>query len=146
MIVSVAGIWRIGIKFPPIQGTIRGGRIQSTGVPVIHFGTGNGTFLELFQQAGGDVLGLDWRVDLGAAWERAGYSTAVQGNLDPIALLAPLPELRSRVRAVLDAAAGRPGHIFNLGHGIIPETPVAHVRAAVGMVREYCAERRSCAP
>ncbi len=121
-------------------------RIQSTGVPVIHFGTGNGTFLELFQQAGGDVLGLDWRVDLGAAWERAGYSTAVQGNLDPIALLAPLPELRSRVRAVLDAAAGRPGHIFNLGHGIIPETPVAHVRAAVGMVREYCAERRSCAP
>ena len=112
-------------------------RIGAAGVPVIHFGTGNGAFLELFRQAGGAVLGLDWRVDLGEAWNRLGPATAVQGNLDPIALLAPLPELRAKVRAVLDGAAGRPGHIFNLGHGIIPETPVGNVRAVVQMVREY---------
>ncbi len=116
-------------------------RIQSGGVPVIHFGTGNAGFLDVFCRAGGDVLGLDWRVDLAEAWKRVGHETPVQGNLDPLALLAPLPELRRKVRAVLAAAAGRPGHIFNLGHGIIPETPVEHVRAAVGMVREYCAER-----
>lgn len=116
-------------------------RIQSGGVPVIHFGTGNAGFLDVFCRAGGDVLGLDWRVDLAEAWKRAGHETPVQGNLDPLALLAPLPELRHKVRAVLAAADGRPGHIFNLGHGIIPETPVEHVRAAVGMVREYCAER-----
>lgn len=116
-------------------------RIQASGVPVIHFGTGNGGFLDVFCQAGGDVLGLDWRVDLAAAWARVGHANPVQGNLDPIALLSPLPELRSKVRAVLDGAAGRPGHIFNLGHGIIPETPVENVRAAVGMVREYCAEQ-----
>ena len=116
-------------------------RIQSGGVPVIHFGTGNAGFLDVFCRAGGDVLGLDWRVDLAEAWKRVGHETPVQGNLDPLALLAPLPELRRKVRAVLAAADGRPGHIFNLGHGIIPETPVEHVRAAVGMVREYCSER-----
>ena len=119
-------------------------RIQSGGVPVIHFGTGNAGFLDVFCRAGSDVLGLDWRVDLAAAWERVGHDTPVQGNLDPIALLAPLPELRRKVRAVMAAANGRPGHIFNLGHGIIPETPVEHVRAAVSMVREYCAERKAC--
>ena len=111
--------------------------IQATGVPVIHFGTGNGAFLEVFAQAGGDVIGLDWRVELGRAWEKVGGSRAVQGNLDPIALLAPTAELRRKVHAVLKGAAGRPGHIFNLGHGIIPETPVEQVRAAVQMVREY---------
>ncbi len=115
-------------------------RVQAEGVPVIHFGTGNGAYLELFRQAGGDVLGLDWRVDLGSAWDRVGTEVAVQGNLDPIALLAPLPELRAKVATVLDAAAGRPGHIFNLGHGIIPETPVDHVRAVVQMVREHARE------
>ncbi len=115
-------------------------RVQAEGVPVIHFGTGNGSYLELFRRAGGDVLGLDWRVDLGAAWDRVGPDVAVQGNLDPIALLAPLGELRTKVAAVLDAAAGRPGHIFNLGHGIIPETPVEHVRAVVRMVREHAHE------
>ena len=114
-------------------------RIRGEGVPVIHFGTGNGAYLELFRQAGGDVIGLDWRVEIGSAWDRLGHDIAVQGNLDPIALLAPVPELRAKVHAVLDGAAGRPGHIFNLGHGIIPETPVEHVRAAVQMVREYCA-------
>ena len=83
------------------------------------------------------MLGLDWRVAIGSAWDRVGDGVAVQGNLDPIALLAPLPTLRAGVHAVLDGAAGRPGHIFNLGHGIIPQTPVEHVRAAVQMVRDY---------
>ena len=109
---------------------------------MIHFGTGNGAFLEAFSGAGGDVLGLDWRVELGPAWERVGHGVAVQGNLDPIALLAPVPELKAKVHAILDDAAGRPGHIFNLGHGIIPETPVESVRAVVRMVRDYAAESR----
>jgi uroporphyrinogen decarboxylase len=112
-------------------------QIQTTSVPVIHFGTGNGTFLELFNSAGGNVLGLDWRVHLDEAWERVGHTVAVQGNLDPIALLAPLPELRRKVEAILARAGGRPGHIFNLGHGIIPQTPVANVKAVVEMVRDY---------
>ena len=124
---------------PHSQALIR--RVQAAGVPVIHFGTGTGAYVELFRRAGGDVLGLDWRVDLGAAWDRAGPDVAVQGNLDPISLLAPLPELRAKVRAILDAAGGRAGHIFNLGHGIVPETPVEHVRAAVGFVREWAASR-----
>lgn len=112
-------------------------RIQALGVPVIHFGTGTGSFLELFREAGGDAVGVDWRVDLDAAWQRIGDGFAIQGNMDPIALLAPDAVLRRRVNAVLDAAGGRPGHIFNLGHGIIPETPVQHVRNAVRMVRDY---------
>lgn len=112
-------------------------RIRAEGAPVIHFGTGNAAFLETFNSAGGDVLGLDWRVELGSAWERVGHGVAVQGNLDPIALLAPVPELQAKVHAILDSAAGRPGHIFNLGHGIIPETPVESVRAVVRMVRDY---------
>lgn len=112
-------------------------QIQSTTVPVIHFGTANGTFLELFHSAGGDVLGLDWRVRLDEAWDRIGNPSAVQGNLDPIALLAPLPELRRKVENILSQAGGRPGHIFNLGHGIIPQTPVDNVKAVVEMVRGY---------
>ena len=112
-------------------------QIQSTSVPAIHFGTGNGAFLELFHSAGGDVLGLDWRVRLDEAWGRVGEEAAVQGNLDPIALLAPLPELRRKVEDVLARAAGRPGHIFNLGHGIVPQTPVENVQAVVEMVRDY---------
>ena len=117
-------------------------RIRAGGAPVIHFGTGNGAFLEAFSSAGGDVLGLDWRVELGSAWKRVGHGVAVQGNLDPIALLAPVAELQAKVHAILDSAAGRPGHIFNLGHGIIPETPVESVRAVVRMVRDYTAEPR----
>ena len=112
-------------------------QIQSTSVPVIHFGTGNGAFLELFHSAGGNVLGLDWRVRLDEAWGRIGEETPVQGNLDPLALLAPLPELRRKVEDVLSRAAGRPGHIFNLGHGIVPQTPVDNVKAVVQMVRDY---------
>jgi uroporphyrinogen decarboxylase len=106
------------------------------GVPVIHFGTGTAALLPLMREAGGDVIGLDWRVDLGEAWARLGPDVAVQGNLDPAALLASPDRFRRRVRAILDRAAGRPGHIFNLGHGVHPETPVDHVIALVDMVHE----------
>jgi uroporphyrinogen decarboxylase len=106
------------------------------GVPVIHFGTVTGTLLELMRDAGGDVIGLDWRVDLANAWARLGPGVGLQGNLDPIALFAEPREIRARARAILDKAAGRPGHIFNLGHGILPETPVDHVVALVDAVHE----------
>ena len=105
-------------------------------VPVIHFGTVTGNLLELMREAGGDVIGLDWRVNLGEAWARLDHRVAVQGNLDPIALFAGLDEIRARAKAILDQAGGRPGHIFNLGHGILPETPVDHVIALVDMVHE----------
>jgi uroporphyrinogen decarboxylase len=105
-------------------------------VPVIHFGTVTGNLLELMREAGGDVIGLDWRVDLAQAWARIGYDVGVQGNLDPIVLFADIAEIRSRARAILDQAAGRPGHIFNLGHGILPETPVDNVRSLVDAVHE----------
>jgi uroporphyrinogen decarboxylase len=108
----------------------------SPGVPLIHFGTGTGNLLELMREAGGDVIGLDWRVELDQAWARLGYGVGVQGNLDPVVLFADIPEIRRRVRAILDQAAGRPGHIFNLGHGILPETPVDHVRALIDAVHE----------
>ena len=113
------------------------------GVPVIHFGTVTGNLLELMREAGGDVIGLDWRVNLGEAWARLGYDVAVQGNLDPIALFADVPEIRNRARAILDQAAGRAGHIFNLGHGILPETPVDHAIALVDAVHEMSAARAS---
>lgn len=111
--------------------------VAATGVPVIHFGTGTATLLALMRRAGGDVLGLDWRVPLDQGWARLGHDVAVQGNLDPAALFAPRPELERRVRAVLDRAGGRPGHIFNLGHGILPETPVENVRAVVEWVQAH---------
>jgi uroporphyrinogen decarboxylase len=106
------------------------------GVPVVHFGTGTAGLLEAMRDAGGDVIGLDWRVDLDAAWARLGPGVAVQGNLDPAALLGPPKEIRRRVRAILDRAGGRPGHVFNLGHGVLPATPVDHVRAMVDAVHE----------
>jgi uroporphyrinogen decarboxylase len=106
------------------------------GAPVIHFGTGTATLLPLMKEAGGDVIGLDWRVNLDQAWATLGAGVGVQGNLDPAALLAPPAAFRARVRAILDRAGGRPGHIFNLGHGVLPETPVDHVAALVDMVHE----------
>jgi uroporphyrinogen decarboxylase len=113
------------------------------GVPVIHFGTVTGNLLDLMREAGGDVIGLDWRVNLGEAWARLGYDVAVQGNLDPIALFADVAEIRRRARAILDQAAGRAGHIFNLGHGILPETPVEHAIALVDAVHEMSARAHS---
>ncbi len=108
-------------------------------VPVIHFGTITSTLLELMREAGGEVIGLDWRVDLGTAWQRLGPDVGVQGNLDPVALFADIPEIRRRAREILNGVGGRPGHIFNLGHGILPQTPVDHVRALVDMVHEMSA-------
>ncbi|MFN2316217.1 MAG: uroporphyrinogen decarboxylase [Gemmatimonadales bacterium] len=118
-------------------------RLAGLGVPRIHFGVGADHLLESMTEAGGDVIGLDWRTPLDDGWRRLGGDRAVQGNLDPVALFAPLPELRRRVVAILDQAAGRPGHIFNLGHGILPPTPVDRVRAVVEMVHEYSAARPS---
>ena len=111
-------------------------RLRPLGVPTIHFGVDTTTLLELMRDAGGDVLGLDWRVPLDEAWVWVGEDRAVQGNLDPVALFAPRPELEARVRDVLRRAGGRPGHIFNLGHGILPGTPVDNVRAVVDLVHE----------
>ena len=111
--------------------------IQSTGVPVIHFGTGATTLLPAMKAAGGTVIGLDWRLPLDDGWKLLGYDIAVQGNLDPAVLFAPLPEIEKRVRQILHFAQGRPGHIFNLGHGILQNTPVDHVKAVVDMVHEY---------
>jgi len=112
-------------------------RLASAGVPTIHFGVGTATLLELLREAGGDVIGVDWRIPLDAAWERVGHDRAIQGNLDPAALFAPREELERRVRVILDRAGGRPGHIFNLGHGILPETPVESVRAVVDLVHAH---------
>ncbi|HKV55222.1 MAG TPA: uroporphyrinogen decarboxylase [Candidatus Binataceae bacterium] len=109
------------------------------GVPVIHFGTVTGNLLELMREAGGDVIGLDWRVDLDEAWARVGHDIAVQGNLDPVALFADRVEIKRRTREILDRAGGRPGHIFNLGHGILPNTPVDNVIALVDAVHELSA-------
>jgi uroporphyrinogen decarboxylase len=112
-------------------------RIRSTGVPVIHFGTGTGGFFRELHAAGGDVMGVDWRINIDQAWMDISYRAAIQGNLDPAVLFAPLPELRMRVFELLKRTGARPGHIFNLGHGVLPETPVAHVKAVVDLVREF---------
>lgn len=111
--------------------------VQASGVPVIHFGTGTATLLGEMKQAGGSVIGLDWRVPLDQGWAAVGEDTAIQGNLDPVSLFAPLPVLREKVQDVLRRAAGRSGHIFNLGHGILQHTPVENVRAVVEMVHEW---------
>jgi uroporphyrinogen decarboxylase len=111
--------------------------VRATGVPVIHFGVGTATLLPHLAATGADVVGLDWRTPLDWGWAQVGDGTAVQGNLDPVALFAPRPELERRVRRVLRQAGGRAGHIFNLGHGILPETPVENVRAVVDWVHEH---------
>jgi uroporphyrinogen decarboxylase len=111
--------------------------LEASGVPVIHFGTGTATLLPLMKQAGGTVIGLDWRTPLDQGWALLGDEVAVQGNLDPADLFAPLPVLRRRVEDVLRRARGRTGHIFNLGHGILQETPVDNVRAVVEMVHAF---------
>jgi len=107
------------------------------GVPCIHFGTGNPALLALQAEAGSAVVGVDWRVRLDEAWRTVGYDRAVQGNLDPCVLLADRAEIRRRAQAILDQAAGRPGHIFNLGHGVLPQTPVDNVIALVEAVHEF---------
>jgi uroporphyrinogen decarboxylase len=110
---------------------------QAMNVPVIHFGTNTATLLHLMKRAGGNVIGLDWRIPLDDGWRLLGSNIAVQGNLDPALLFAPLPEIRTRVHDILRRANGRPGHIFNLGHGILQHTPVGNVKAVADMVHEY---------
>ncbi|MFN7935631.1 MAG: uroporphyrinogen decarboxylase [Bryobacteraceae bacterium] len=112
-------------------------RIRSASVPVIHFGTGAAGFFKELHAAGGDVMGVDWRINIDQAWMDISYRSAVQGNLDPAVLFAPLPELKARVHELLKRTGTRPGHIFNLGHGILPETPVDNVKAVVQIVRDY---------
>lgn len=106
------------------------------GVPVIHFGTGTGPFLKIFREAGGDVIGIDQKIPLGQAWDEAGHDVAIQGNLDPMLLCGPTGELKAHVKKILDQAGGRPGHIFNLGHGIVPQTPVDNVIRLIDLVHE----------
>ncbi|HEX3470543.1 MAG TPA: uroporphyrinogen decarboxylase [Silvibacterium sp.] len=125
---------------PVTKGLIH--EVQAIGVPVIYFGVDTASLLPAMRETGADVLGLDWRVPLDAAWRSIGYSCAVQGNLDPITLFAEPALIRKRVRQILGQAGGRPGHIFNLGHGIVPNTPVENVQHVVKFVREYAAESR----
>jgi len=111
--------------------------VKSLDVPVIHFGTGTSHLLGDMRDAGGDVIGVDWRIPLDEAWDKIGNDYAVQGNLDPTLLLGPLDRLIAGADDVMQRAAGREGHIFNLGHGILPNTPVEHVQALARHVHKY---------
>jgi uroporphyrinogen decarboxylase len=111
--------------------------VQELGVPVIYFGVETAGLLNAMASTGADVIGLDWRQPLDEGWRAVGPNHAVQGNLDPITLFAPVEVLQERVKEILRAAGGRPGHIFNLGHGIVPNTPVENVQAVVKMVRDF---------
>ena len=110
--------------------------LKHEGVPLIHFGTGTTAILKAMRQAGGDVIGIDWRIPIDEAWAMVGYDRAVQGNLDPVTLFGPISEIERRVTDILQRAAGRPGHIFNLGHGILPNTPVENVAATIDLVHK----------
>ena len=110
--------------------------LQRTGVPVIYFGTDSATLLPSMKKTGAEVIGLDWRIPLDQGWDAVG-SGAVQGNLDPVLLFAGRKEIKARAAEILRRAGGRPGHIFNLGHGILPETPVENVKALARFVQEY---------
>jgi uroporphyrinogen decarboxylase len=115
--------------------------VQAMGVPVIYFGVETAGLLAQMAETGADVIGLDWRQPLDEGWRAVGQGHAVQGNLDPITLFAPPEILEQRVREILRAANGRPGHIFNLGHGIVPGTPVENVEAVVKFVRQFRLEQ-----
>jgi uroporphyrinogen decarboxylase len=112
--------------------------LKESGAPVIYFGTDTATLLGAMKETGADVIGLDWRIPLDEGWSRVGG--AVQGNLDPVALFADWEQVRRRTQDILDRAAGRPGHICNLGHGILPETPLENVKALAAYVREHSAK------
>ncbi|MCZ6530802.1 MAG: uroporphyrinogen decarboxylase [Chloroflexi bacterium] len=114
-------------------------RIRQTGAPAIHFGTGTSTLLPLMFEAGGEVIGVDWRIPLDRAWELLGAEAGLQGNLDPTALLGPRTVLKRQVERVLREAGGRPGHIFNLGHGVLPSTPIENVKWVVELVQSSTA-------
>jgi uroporphyrinogen decarboxylase len=120
-------------------------QLKRTGVPIIYFGTDSATLLTSMQETQADVIGLDWRIPLDEGWRRLGNHGAVQGNLDPVLLFADQKELRSRALDVLEQASGRPGHIFNLGHGILPETPVENVKYLIELVHEHSRRRVAAA-
>ncbi len=120
---------------PHVTGMVK--KLQKTGVPIIYFGTDSATLLPAMRETGAEVIGLDWRIPLDEGWARLEHGCAVQGNLDPVLLFADWGELKARAEEVLRRAGGRAGHIFNLGHGILPETPVENVKSLARMVREY---------
>jgi uroporphyrinogen decarboxylase len=120
---------------PHVTGMVK--TLQKTGAPIIYFGTDSATLLPAMKETGADVVGLDWRIPLDEGWARLDHACAVQGNLDPVLLFADWKELKSRAEDILRRAAGREGHIFNLGHGILPETPVDNVRNLARFVQEY---------
>ncbi len=120
---------------PHVTGMVK--QLQKTGAPIIYFGTDSATLLPAMKETGADVIGLDWRIPLDQGWSRLDHECAVQGNLDPVLLFADWKELKSRAEDILGQAAGRPGHIFNLGHGILPETPVDNVKNLARFVQEY---------
>ncbi len=115
-------------------------KVKHAGAPVIYFGTDTATLLPAMKETGADVIGVDWRVALDDAWDSIGSDTAIQGNLDPVLLFANKQELYAQTEDILQRAGGRPGHIFNLGHGILPDTPVENVRAVVDFVHDYSAK------
>ena len=111
--------------------------LQKTGAPVIYFGTDSATLLASMQETGAEVIGLDWRIPLDEGWRSLGNKGAVQGNLDPVLLFADWQQLKSRAEDILRRAGGRAGHIFNLGHGVLQQTPVDNVLALIETVREW---------
>jgi uroporphyrinogen decarboxylase len=125
---------------PHVKGIL--GAVEATGVPVIHFGTNTGSLLELMRDAGGTVIGVDHRTPIMDAWARIGFDHAVQGNIDSLLLCAPVEVAARRATKILESVGNRPGHVFNLGHGIIPETPVDHVKAMVDHVHEVSSRLR----
>src|SRR5713101_1678742 len=130
-------------KFVLPQTKILVQNLRRTGVPVIYFGTDTTTLLEAMQETGADVIGLDWRIPLDEGWQKLGHPSAVQGNLDPVTLFADWKTVREGAEDILRRANGRAGHIFNLGHGILPETPVENVRALVEFVHEHSAKEKA---
>jgi len=120
---------------PHVQSIFSALRVE--GIPLIYFGTGTAGLLPLMRKAGSDVMGIDWRIRLDDGWATIGYDMGIQGNLDPMVLFAPEKEIIRRVRAIMEQAGGRAGHIFNLGHGILPSTPLQGVEVAIECVRRY---------
>jgi uroporphyrinogen decarboxylase len=120
---------------PHVTGMVK--TLQKSGAPVIYFGTDSATLLPAMRETGAEVIGLDWRIPLDEGWARLEHGCAVQGNLDPVLLFADWKELEARAEDVLRRAGGRAGHVFNLGHGILPETPVENVKNLVGVVQEW---------
>jgi len=116
--------------------------LKVSGAPVIYFGTDTSTLLASLKETGADVIGLDWRIPLDEGWKRLGNDGAVQGNLDPVLLFADWKQVKAGAVRILDQAGGKPGHIFNLGHGILPETPVENVRALAEYVQEQTTKQR----